>query len=179
VLVSDATEVPLRHHIGLRPLGENRLRGLRCRMSVHQRRPTGSRPTPGAPQRRSLHRQLPTAADLTRVASHWLTKLPSSTLNRSRRRPPRAALSTPKRSTTGDGGQDDVHSCERLEPVSGRNLEPRYRTIDRWHVMRPAPPRGSLTTQEIDPNSGLVLVLRTLMFYRFGFEHSARTSSRA
>jgi hypothetical protein len=36
VLVSDATEVLLRNHVALRPLGENRLHGLRGRMSVHQ-----------------------------------------------------------------------------------------------------------------------------------------------
>ena len=36
VLVSDATEVLLRHRFALRPLGENRLQGLRGRMSVHQ-----------------------------------------------------------------------------------------------------------------------------------------------
>lgn len=36
VLVSDATEVLLRHRVALRPLGENRLHGLRGRMSVHQ-----------------------------------------------------------------------------------------------------------------------------------------------
>jgi predicted ATPase/DNA-binding CsgD family transcriptional regulator len=36
VLVSDATEVLLRERIGLRPLGEHRLRGLRARMSVYQ-----------------------------------------------------------------------------------------------------------------------------------------------
>jgi predicted ATPase/class 3 adenylate cyclase/DNA-binding CsgD family transcriptional regulator len=36
VLVSDATEVLLRHRVALRPLGENRLRGLGGRMSVHQ-----------------------------------------------------------------------------------------------------------------------------------------------
>ena len=36
VLVSDATEVLLRHRFALRPLGENRLHGLGGRMSVHQ-----------------------------------------------------------------------------------------------------------------------------------------------
>ncbi|MDQ1384625.1 MAG: hypothetical protein QOG65_2004, partial [Actinomycetota bacterium] len=36
VLVSDATEVLLRNHVHLRPLGEHRLRGLRGRMSVYQ-----------------------------------------------------------------------------------------------------------------------------------------------
>ncbi len=36
VLVSDATEVLLRNRVALRPLGENRLHGLRGRMSVHQ-----------------------------------------------------------------------------------------------------------------------------------------------
>ena len=36
VLVSDATEVLLRHRVTLRPLGENRLHGLRGRMSVYQ-----------------------------------------------------------------------------------------------------------------------------------------------
>ncbi len=36
VLVSDATEVLLRHRVALRPLGEHRLRGLRGRMSVYQ-----------------------------------------------------------------------------------------------------------------------------------------------
>jgi predicted ATPase/class 3 adenylate cyclase/DNA-binding CsgD family transcriptional regulator len=36
VLVSDATEVLLRDRVGLRPLGEHRLRGLRSRMSVYQ-----------------------------------------------------------------------------------------------------------------------------------------------
>lgn len=36
VLVSDATEVLLRERVGLRPLGEHRLRGLRGRMSVYQ-----------------------------------------------------------------------------------------------------------------------------------------------
>ena len=36
VLVSDATEVLLRDRVGLRPLGEHRLRGLRGRMSVYQ-----------------------------------------------------------------------------------------------------------------------------------------------
>jgi predicted ATPase/class 3 adenylate cyclase/DNA-binding CsgD family transcriptional regulator len=36
VLVSDATEVLLRDRVGLRPLGEYRLRGLRGRMSVFQ-----------------------------------------------------------------------------------------------------------------------------------------------
>jgi predicted ATPase/class 3 adenylate cyclase/DNA-binding CsgD family transcriptional regulator len=36
VLVSDATEVLLRNHMHLRPLGEHRLRGLRGRMSVYQ-----------------------------------------------------------------------------------------------------------------------------------------------
>jgi predicted ATPase/class 3 adenylate cyclase/DNA-binding CsgD family transcriptional regulator len=36
VLVSDATEVLLRDRVGLRPLGEHRLRGLRGRMSVFQ-----------------------------------------------------------------------------------------------------------------------------------------------
>jgi hypothetical protein len=36
VLVSDATEVLLRDRVGLRPLGEHRLRGLRGRMAVYQ-----------------------------------------------------------------------------------------------------------------------------------------------
>ena len=36
VLVSDATEVLLRNRVALRPLGENRLHGLRGRMSVYQ-----------------------------------------------------------------------------------------------------------------------------------------------
>ncbi len=36
VLVSDATEVLVRDRVGLRPLGEHRLRGLRGRMSVYQ-----------------------------------------------------------------------------------------------------------------------------------------------
>ncbi|MGZ4735006.1 MAG: ATP-binding protein, partial [Acidimicrobiia bacterium] len=36
VLASDATEVLLRDRVGLRPLGERRLRGLRGRMSVYQ-----------------------------------------------------------------------------------------------------------------------------------------------
>ena len=36
VLVSDATEVLLRDRVGLRPLGEHRLRGLRGRISVYQ-----------------------------------------------------------------------------------------------------------------------------------------------
>jgi predicted ATPase/class 3 adenylate cyclase/DNA-binding CsgD family transcriptional regulator len=36
VVVSDATEVLLRERIGLRPLGEHRLRGLRGRISVYQ-----------------------------------------------------------------------------------------------------------------------------------------------
>src|SRR5579871_984837 len=36
VLVSDATEVLLRHRVPLRPLGEHRLRGLRGRMPVYQ-----------------------------------------------------------------------------------------------------------------------------------------------
>ncbi len=36
VLVSDATEGLLRNRVALRPLGENRLHGLRGRMSVHQ-----------------------------------------------------------------------------------------------------------------------------------------------
>ena len=36
VLVSDATEVLLRNRVALRPLGENRLHGLRGRMTVHQ-----------------------------------------------------------------------------------------------------------------------------------------------
>ena len=36
VLVSDATEALLRNRVGLRPMGENRLQGLRGRMSVFQ-----------------------------------------------------------------------------------------------------------------------------------------------
>ena len=36
VLVSDATEVLVRNHVTLRPLGDHRLRGLRGRMSVFQ-----------------------------------------------------------------------------------------------------------------------------------------------
>ncbi len=36
VLVSDATEVLVRDRVGLRPLGEHRLRGLRGRMGVYQ-----------------------------------------------------------------------------------------------------------------------------------------------
>src|SRR5262249_37755988 len=36
ILVSDATETLLRSGVGMRPLGEQRLRGLRGRMSVYQ-----------------------------------------------------------------------------------------------------------------------------------------------